>query len=137
MKVEHIGIAVNSLKDADKLFSMLLNSTPYKHEEVESEAVKTSFYQMGETKVELLEATHESSAIARYISKRGEGIHHIAFEVEDIEKEMNRLRGEGVRLLNDVPKKGADNKLVCFLHPKDCGGVLVELCQNISDNQSS
>ncbi|MEM6344636.1 MAG: methylmalonyl-CoA epimerase [Bacteroidota bacterium] len=131
MKVEHIGIAVNNLADADALFSRLLGKTPYKHEGVESEGVNTSFYQMGEAKVELLEATKEDSPIARFIAKRGEGIHHLAFEVEDIEAEMERLKGEGIRLLNETPKAGADNKLVCFLHPKDTSGVLVELCQSI------
>lgn len=131
MKVEHIGIAVRNLTDSDNLFSRLLGQTPYKHEGVESEGVNTSFYQMGETKVELLEATHEDSPIARFIAKRGEGIHHLAFEVEDIEAEMKRLEGEGFRLLNEKPKKGADNKLICFLHPKDTNGVLVELCQSI------
>ncbi|MFK7925255.1 MAG: methylmalonyl-CoA epimerase [Bacteroidia bacterium] len=131
MKVEHIGIAVRNLTDSDNLFSRLLGQSAYKQEGVESEGVNTSFYQMGETKVELLEATHDDSPIARFIAKRGEGIHHLAFEVEDIEAEMKRLEGEGFRLLNETPKKGADNKLICFLHPKDTNGVLVELCQSI------
>lgn len=133
MKVEHIGIAVKNLKEADTLFSRLFGQDPYKLESVASEAVSTSFYQMGETKIELLEATDEDSAIAKFIAKRGEGIHHIAFEVDDIHAEMERLRSEGVRVLNEHPKKGADNKLVCFLHPKDCNGVLVEFCQEIKD----
>ncbi len=133
MKVEHIGIAVRSIAQADKLFSTLFQQQPYKLEEVASESVNTSFYQLGETKIELLEATAEDSAIAKYIEKRGEGIHHIAFEVADIEAEMNRLRGEGFRVLNETPKLGADNKLVAFVHPKDCHGVLVELCQTIRE----
>lgn len=133
MKVEHIGIAVKSLASADKLFSQLFKKEPYKHETVESEYVTTSFFQMGETKIELLEASDENSAIAKFIAKRGEGIHHIAFEVENIVEEMERLAGEGYRLLNEKPKKGADNKLVAFLHPKDSHGVLVELCQTIKE----
>lgn len=131
MKLEHIGIAVNNLKDSDQLFARLLGKSPYKMEEVESEGVKTSFFQIGDSKIELLESTREDSPIAKFIAKRGEGIHHLAFEVEDIVAEMNRLRQEGVRLLNEQPKPGADNKLVCFLHPKDTNGVLVELCQEI------
>lgn len=129
MKIEHIGIAVKDLQKADQLFSSLLKTAPYKVEEVESEAVKISFFQFGETKIELLEATAQHSAIAKFIEKRGEGMHHIAFEVEDIYTEMERLNADGVRLLNEVPKPGADNKLICFLHPKDTNGVLVELCQ--------
>ncbi len=131
MKIEHIGIAVKSLESANALFSTLFNQGPYKEEFVESESVKTSFFQLGESKYELLEATAETSAIHKYIEKRGEGIHHIAFEVEDIHAEMERLRGEGFRILNEQPKKGADNKLICFVHPKDANGVLVELCQEI------
>jgi len=131
MKVEHIGIAVKRIEDADKVFSTLFQKEPYKHEEVVSEGVLTSFFQVGESKIELLEATREDSAIAKFIEKRGEGMHHIAFEVEDIEKEMQRMEKEGFRLLNEKPKKGADNKLVCFLHPKNSHGVLVELCQTI------
>ena len=129
-KVEHIGLAVTNLEDADRLFSLLLNREPYKAEEVESEAVTTSFYQMGETKIELLEGTAEHSAITKYVDRKGPGMHHIAFDVEDIHAEMKRLEAAGFRLLNDAPKRGADNKLVCFVHPKDCGGVLVELCQD-------
>lgn len=132
MKVEHIGIAVKDLEQADKLFSSLFRLSPYKKEAVESEGVLTSFFKLGETKVELLEASKEDSPIAKFIEKRGEGMHHIAFEVEDIEAEMQRLASQGFRLLNEKPKKGADNKLVCFVHPKDSNGVLVELCQGIS-----
>lgn len=132
MKIEHIGIAVRSLETSNALFTTLFGRGPYKEEFVESEAVKTSFFQTGESKVELLEATAETSAIHKYIEKRGEGIHHIAFEVEDIHAEMARMRAEGFRVLNEQPKRGADNKLVCFIHPKDTNGVLIELCQSIS-----
>jgi methylmalonyl-CoA/ethylmalonyl-CoA epimerase len=130
-KVEHIGIAVKDLGESNNLFTKLLGTEPYKMEEVASEHVKTSFFKKGETKIELLEAESDESAIAKYIQKRGEGIHHIAFEVEDIHAEMDRMRSEGFILLNDKPKKGADNKLVCFIHPKSANGVLVELCQEI------
>ena len=130
-KIEHIGIAVKDLAKSNELYSKLLNTEPYKLEEVESEGVKTSFFQIGESKIELLEASKEDSAIAKFIAKKGEGIHHIAYDVEDIYTEMDRLKEEGFILLNDTPKKGADNKLVCFLHPKSAGGVLVELCQEI------
>lgn len=133
MKIEHIGIAVKDLAVSNKLFATLFGQPPYKEEVVESEAVKTSFFQLGESKVELLEATAESSAIHKYIEKKGEGIHHIAFEVADIHAEMARMRAEGYRVLNEQPKRGADNKLVCFIHPKDTNGVLVELCQEIRD----
>ncbi len=129
LKVEHIGIAVKSIQDSDNLFSKLFNKQPYKSEGVESEGVMTSFFQLGETKIELLEATKPESAIAKFIEKKGEGIHHIAFEVEDIHSEMERLRNEGFTLLNEQPKEGADNKLICFLHPKGTNGVLIELCQ--------
>ncbi|MDI9869310.1 methylmalonyl-CoA epimerase [Flectobacillus roseus] len=129
--VEHIGIAVKSLTESNSLFSKLLGVQPYKQEGVESEGVLTSFFQTGQTKIELLEATNPDSPIAKFIEKKGEGIHHIAFEVEDIEAEMTRLKSEGFILLNEVPKKGADNKLVCFLHPKSTNSVLVELCQTI------
>ncbi|MGB1295102.1 MAG: methylmalonyl-CoA epimerase [Flavobacteriales bacterium] len=132
-KIEHIGIAVKSLEASNTLYSKLLNSTPYKMEEVESEGVKTSFFQVGESKIELLEATNENSPIAKFLAKKGEGIHHIAYDVEDILVEMERLKNEGFILLNEKPKKGADNKLVCFLHPKSSGGVLVELCQEIKE----
>ena len=130
MKVEHIGIAIKNLADSHALFLRLFQQTPYKEESVESEGVTTSFFQMGETKIELLEATRPDSPIAKFIEKRGEGIHHVAFEVDDIRSEMKRLEGEGFRLLNEQPKSGADNKWVCFLHPKDTNGVLVELCQS-------
>lgn len=130
-KVEHIGIAVKSLLTAVPLFETLLNTPCYKTETVESEKVNTAFFQTGDTKVELLESVHEDGVIAKYIAKKGEGIHHIAFEVADIEAEMRRLAAAGFQLLNPVPKKGADNKLVCFLHPSGTNGVLVELCQSI------
>lgn len=130
-KIEHIGIAVKDLEKSNELYSKLLNTQPYKLEEVKSESVKTSFFQVGESKIELLEASKEDSAIAKFIAKKGEGIHHIAYDVEDIYAEMERLKDEGFILLNDKPKRGADNKLVCFLHPKSAGGVLVELCQEI------
>lgn len=133
INVEHIGIAVKDLTAADQLFGSLLNSLPYKREEVLSEAVMTSFFQVNKTKIELLQATDESSAIAKYIERRGEGIHHIAFEVDDIFVEMKRLSEAGFTLLNESPKLGADNKLVCFLHPKTTSGVLIELCQEIKN----
>lgn len=128
-KIEHIGIAVKDLTTSNALFSKLLNSSPYKIEEVVSEGVRTSFFMVGENKIELLEATNDESTIARFIEKRGEGIHHIAFEVEDILAEMARLEAEGFVLLNKEPKEGADNKLICFLHPSSTNGVLIELCQ--------
>lgn len=131
--VEHIGIAVRSLTDANELFTKLLNVAPYKSESVASEHVSTSFFQINATKIELLEASDPSSPIARFIEKKGEGIHHVAFEVDDILAEMERLKGEGFTLLNETPKRGADNKLVCFLHPKGTSGVLVELCQEIME----
>ncbi len=133
MKIEHIGIAVKDLEASNKLFKTLLGKEHYKIEEVVSESVKTSFFQTGESKIELLEASNPNSAIAKFIAKRGEGIHHIAFEVEDILAEMKRMESEGFRLLNKEPKRGADNKLVCFIHPKSANGVLVELCQTIKD----
>lgn len=129
-KVEHIGLAVKSIESANELFTRLFGKEPYKEETVESEKVTTSFFRLGETKIELLEGEADS-AIAKFIEKRGEGIHHIAFDVEDIYAEMERLQGEGFQLINEEPKKGADNKLVCFLHPKSSSGVLVELCQEI------
>ncbi|SMG30322.1 methylmalonyl-CoA epimerase [Marivirga sericea] len=131
LKVEHIGIAVKNMESANSLFSKLFNKDPYKLEKVESEHVSTSFFQMGDTKIELLEAESEDSAIAKFIEKKGEGIHHIAYEVENIESEMKRLASEGFQLINKAPKNGADNKLVCFLHPKSTNGVLIELCQEI------
>jgi methylmalonyl-CoA/ethylmalonyl-CoA epimerase len=128
-KIEHIGIAVNSVKLAGDIYEKLLNTTVYKTEDVASEGVKTAFLQVGPNKIELLEATNPDSPIAKFIEKRGEGMHHIAFEVTDIMAEMARLKAEGFILLNDVPKEGADNKLVCFVHPKGTNGVLIELCQ--------
>lgn len=128
-KVEHIGIAVKELSVSIPLFEKLLNSSCYKTESVDSEQVNTAFFQTGDTKIELLESASPDGVIARFIDKKGEGIHHIAFEVSDIFAEMKRLTAEGFTLLNEVPKKGADNKLVCFLHPKGTNGVLIELCQ--------
>lgn len=133
MRVEHIGIAVKALEESNPLFAALLGSDHYKIETVESEGVATSFFKSGATKIELLEATRADSPIAKFIEKRGEGIHHIAFEVDDIHAEMKRLAEAGFRLLQDAPKRGADNKLICFLHPKTTNGVLVELCQEIRD----
>ncbi|OQA12815.1 MAG: Glyoxalase/Bleomycin resistance protein/Dioxygenase superfamily protein [Bacteroidetes bacterium ADurb.Bin397] len=130
-KIEHIGIAVRSLEISNQLFTKLFNKEPYKMEVVESEGVSTSFFMTGENKIELLEATNPDSPIAKFIEKKGEGIHHIAFDVEDIVSEMKRLEGEGFVLLNKEPKPGADNKLVCFLHPKGTNGVLIELCQEV------
>jgi methylmalonyl-CoA/ethylmalonyl-CoA epimerase len=129
IKIEHIGIAVKSLEQSIPLFEKLLNSSCYKTEQVSSENVNTAFFQKGETKIELLESTTEDGVIRKYIDKKGEGIHHIAFDVEDIHSEMNRLKSEGFILLNEQPKNGADNKLVCFLHPKSTNNILVELCQ--------
>jgi methylmalonyl-CoA/ethylmalonyl-CoA epimerase len=131
-KIEHIGIAVADLKAAGDLYEKLLNTSVYKIEEVATEGVKTAFLQSGPNKIELLEASSADSPIAKFIAKKGEGIHHIAFEVDDIKAEMARLKNEGFVLLSDEPKRGADNKLVCFVHPKSAGGVLVELCQTIS-----
>ena len=129
--IEHIGIAVKDLAASCKVYERLLGTKHYKIENVDSEQVATAFFQVGENKIELLEATGEMSAIHKFIAKRGEGIHHIAFAVEDIFAEMDRLKNEGFTLLNEQPKKGADNKLVCFVHPKDANGVLIELCQEI------
>jgi methylmalonyl-CoA/ethylmalonyl-CoA epimerase len=131
--IEHIGIAVRSLADSDPLFSRLLDTTPYKHEEVAEQGVMTSFFRAGQAKVELLEPTRPDSPIQKYIDKKGEGIHHVAFEVGDIRAEMERLRAEGFQLLNEEPARGADNKWVCFVHPKSANGVLVELCQSIPE----
>lgn len=128
-KVEHIGIAVKDLDNANALFEKLFNQDHYKVEEVPSEGVSTSFFVLGETKIELLQATNPDSPIAKFITKRGEGIHHIAFEVENIESEMNRLLSEGFELTHTDTKDGADNKKICFLHPKSTNGVLIELCQ--------
>ncbi|MCX2429764.1 methylmalonyl-CoA epimerase [Pedobacter sp. GR22-10] len=130
-KIEHIGIAVNNLSRSVPLYELLLNTSCYKTEIVDSEQVKTAFFKTGENKVELLEATDDNSAIARFLEKKGEGIHHIAFAVDNILEEMERLKSLGFVLLNDVPKKGADNKMVCFIHPKSTNGVLIELCQEI------
>lgn len=130
-KIEHIGIAVKSLETSNLLFEKLLGSASYKEEEVPSEGVKTSFFRNGPNKIELLEATDPDSAISIFLSKRGEGVHHIAFEVDDIKEEIKRLKAEGFVLLSDTPKKGADNKWVAFVHPKSANGVLVELCQEI------
>jgi len=130
-KIEHIGIAVKSIEQANNLYAKLLGEEPYKSEEVVSEMVLTSFFKNGPNKIELLAATNENSAIAKFIDKKGEGIHHIAFSVDNIYDEMERLQKEGFQLLSNSPKKGADNKLVCFVHPKSAHGVLVELCQEI------
>ena len=129
-KIEHIGIAVKNLETSNVLFEKLFGAPAYKFEEVVSEGVKTSFFMNGPNKIELLEATIAESPIAKFIDKKGEGIHHIAFDVEDIVFEMERLKKEGFILLNEVPKMGADNKLVVFLHPKTTNGVLIELCQD-------
>ena len=131
MKIEHIGIAVQQLSDAIPLYEQLLNTPCYKTEAVDSEGVMTAFFHVGDSKIELLEATKEQSAIAKFIEKKGEGMHHIAFEVENIEAEMKRLSALGFELLQESPKKGADNKLICFLHPKSTKGTLIELCQEI------
>ncbi len=131
MKIEHIGIAVKNAEVSTQLFNTLFNTTPYKEEEVLSENVKTIFYKTGETKVELLQATNSESAIAKFIDKKGEGMHHIAFAVEDIYAEITRLKAAGFVFVNETPKQGADNKLIVFLHPKSSNGVLLELCQDI------
>jgi methylmalonyl-CoA/ethylmalonyl-CoA epimerase len=131
-KIEHIGIAVRDIEVSNKLYEKLLGVAPYKSEAVESEGVKTSFFMNGPNKIELLEATSEDSPIAKFLDKKGEGIHHIAFDVEDIVSEIARLKSEGFTVLNETPKRGADNKLVAFLHPKGTGGVLIELCQEIN-----
>jgi methylmalonyl-CoA/ethylmalonyl-CoA epimerase len=130
-KIEHIGIAVKDLAISVPLFEKLLNCACYKTESVETEKVNTAFFQKGETKIELLESTDPNGVIAKFIERKGEGMHHIAFDVTDIKAEMKRLQGEGFVLLNEEPKAGADNKLVCFLHPKGTNGVLIELCQSI------
>ncbi|MBL7947181.1 MAG: methylmalonyl-CoA epimerase [Flavobacteriales bacterium] len=132
IRIEHIGIAVKDLAAAEQLYHKLLGTPSYKRETVESEGVITSFFQVGPNKIELLESTRTDGPIAKAIEKRGEGIHHIAYEVADIRAEMARLKAEGFTLLNEEPKRGADNKLVCFVHPKSAGGVLVELCQEIT-----
>ena len=130
-KIEHIGIAVKNLEESNNLFEKLFGKPPYKSEEVLSEGVRTSFFQTGTNKIELLEATNPDSPIAKFLEKKGEGIHHIAFDVSDILSEIERLKLEGFVLINEIPRKGADNKLVAFLHPKNTNGVLIELCQEI------
>ena len=130
-KVEHIGIAVRSLSASIPLFEKLLNSSCYKIEDVESEMVTTAFFQIGETKIELLESQEADGVISKFIDKKGEGIHHIALEVKDIASEIERLKKEGFAILDETPKKGADDKLICFVHPKSSNGVLIELCQSM------
>jgi len=130
-KIEHIGIAVADLDEANSLYEKLLGVPSYKTETVASEGVKTSFFKVGDSKIELLEATNPESPIAKFIAKKGQGMHHIAFEVADIKSEMMRLEKEGFTILNKEPKRGADNKLVAFVHPKNTAGVLIELCQNL------
>jgi len=127
-KIEHLGIAVKDIETSNAMYSLLFNTKPYKQETVESEGVMTSFFKMGESKIELLSATNPDSPIAKFIEKRGEGIHHIAFEVDDIDAEISRLQSEGFELINKSPKPGADNKMIAFLHPRSTGGMLVELC---------
>lgn len=134
-KIEHIGIAVEDLDKSNHLFAKLLGKGHFKTEKVEGEGVETSFFQVGDLKIELLQVTSESSSIAKFIERRGEGIHHIAFDVENIEEEVARLKGEGFEILNDIPKLGADNKLVVFLHPRSTNGVLVELCQEMGKGE--
>lgn len=129
LKIEHIGIAVDSLAQSIPLFEKILNTPCYKTEEVWTEKVRTAFFKKGDTKIELLQAIAEDSVVKKFLEKKGEGIHHIAFEVNDLEAEMKRLEGEGFTLLNNKPKEGADNKLICFLHPKNTNQVLIELCQ--------
>jgi len=130
-KIEHIGIAVKRLSISIPLFEKLLNAPCYKKESVEGEKVNTAFFKIGDSKIELLESMSEDGVIAKFIEKKGEGFHHIAYDVADIEAEVTRMKGEGFVFLNEIPKKGADNKLVCFLHPKSTNGMLVELCQEI------
>ena len=130
-KIEHLGIAVNNMEDSNALFEKLLGVAPYKQEAVASEGVNTSFFQNGPNKIELLASIDPTGPIAKFLEKKGEGIHHVAFEVDDIVAEMARLKSEGFTLLNERPKKGADNKWVAFVHPKSSNGVLVELCQEI------
>jgi methylmalonyl-CoA/ethylmalonyl-CoA epimerase len=131
--IEHIGIAVKDIEAATSLYTRLMGVEPYKRELVDSEHVVTVFFKTGETKIELLAATSDASPIAKYIDKKGEGIHHIAYSVENIEEEMERMKFEGFKLINETPKRGADNKLICFIHPKDTSGVLIELCQDIQN----
>jgi methylmalonyl-CoA/ethylmalonyl-CoA epimerase len=131
LRIEHLGIAVKDLDSSNELYERLLGKPHYKIEKVESENVSTSFFQVGDSKVELLQATSGESAIAKFIEKKGEGIHHIAFAVDDIEKEVLRLKAEGFQAISEKPKRGADNKLVFFFHPKSTNGILIELCQEI------
>ena len=131
-KIEHLGIAVKDIEAGNELYAKLTGAAPYKQEAVESENVKTSFFMMGESKIELLQATNSDSAIAKFIEKRGEGLHHIAYAVDNIEMEITRLKDSGFQFINETPKKGADNKLIVFLHPKSTGGILTELCQEIA-----
>jgi methylmalonyl-CoA/ethylmalonyl-CoA epimerase len=135
-KIEHIGIAVKDAEKSETIFNALLNQTPYKREVVESEMVQTIFYQNGPNKIELLQGLSEDSAISKFIEKKGEGIHHIAFAVDNIYAELERLKKEGFQLIHETPKKGADNKLIAFLHPKGTNGVLIELCQENHENIS-
>jgi methylmalonyl-CoA/ethylmalonyl-CoA epimerase len=135
--IEHIGIAVKTLAESDPLFERLLNTAPYKREAVENQGVITSFFQAGQAKIELLEATNPDSPIHKFIERKGEGIHHIAFDVQDIREEMKRLKSEGFQLLQDEPTVGADNKWVCFIHPKSANGVLIEICQTIPSDKST
>jgi methylmalonyl-CoA/ethylmalonyl-CoA epimerase len=130
-KIEHIGIAVHDIEASNKVFTKIFGKESYKSESVQSESVITSFFQVGQSKIELVAATNQDSPIAKYLAKNREGMHHIAFDVVDIKSEMKRLQSLGIRTLNDQPKQGADNKLICFLHPKDTNGVLIELCQEI------
>ncbi len=132
-KIEHLGIAVKDIDMSETLFESLLGTPSYKREEVGSESVITSFFKVGDSKIELLQATDEKSPIHKFIEKKGEGIHHIAFEVDNIEVELKRLKNEGFRLIHEKPKMGADNKLIAFLHPKGTNGVLIELCQEITE----
>jgi methylmalonyl-CoA/ethylmalonyl-CoA epimerase len=133
LKIEHIGIAVKDLEKSNLLFKALLGSAAYKTEEVSEEGVLVSFFKTGDSKIELLQALNENSPIAKFIGKKGEGIHHLAFEVEDIKASMELMKKSGFELLSDEPKRGADNKLICFLHPKSTNGVLIELCQERRD----
>ena len=135
-KLEHIGIAVKNIEEANKLFSRLLGKDHYKIEDVVSEKVRTSFFRIGGVKIELLQATADNSPIARFIEKRGEGIHHLAFEVSDIHESLRRYQDQGFEVINKEPRQGADNKLISFIHPRSTGGVLIELCQEISEQQS-
>ena len=130
-KIQHIGIAVSDITKSNEIFSRIFGKEIVKSEVVEAEGVVTSFFEIGDSKIELVSAINSESPIAKYLEKHKEGMHHLAFEVDDIKEEMLRIKREGIRLLNEIPKKGADNKLVCFLHPKDTNGVLIELCQEI------